>query len=70
VLCYENKLQPTVDCCLLATVCLDQGSPNYGPRARCGPRSHFANDEKIIHSTYEKIVDLVEYNISRNKHIG
>jgi len=25
-----------------------QGSPNYGPRAKCGPRSHFVNDEKII----------------------
>jgi len=22
-------------------------STNYGPRARCGPRSHFVNDEKI-----------------------
>ena len=29
-----------------------------------GPRSHFVNDEKIIHSTYEKLVDLVEYNIA------
>jgi len=49
-----------------------QGSPNYGPRARCGPRSYFVNDEKIIYSTYEKIFDLVEYNISRNgkNHIG
>jgi len=27
-------------------------------------RSHFANDEKIIYNTYEKIFDLVEYNTS------
>ena len=48
---------------------LKQGSPNYGPRARCGPRSHFVNDEKIIYSTYEEFVDLVEYNIFHNNHI-
>jgi len=35
-----------------------------------GPRSHFVNDEKIIYTTYEKIFDLVEYNISRNNHIA
>ena len=49
---------------------LNQGSLNYGQRARCGPRSYFVNDEKIICSTYEKFVDLVEYNISRNNHIA
>jgi len=26
-----------------------QGSPNYGLRAKCGPRSYFVNDEKIIY---------------------
>ena len=25
-----------------------QGSPNYSPRAKCGSRSHFVNDENII----------------------
>ena len=35
-----------------------------------GPWNHFVNDEKIIYSTYEKFVDLVEYNISRNNHIA
>jgi len=40
------------------------GSPNNGPR------SHFVNDEKMIYSTYEKFVDLVEYNIFRNDHIA
>ena len=56
---------------------LNQGSPNYGPQARCGreaissgPRSHFANDEKITYSTYENFVDLVEYNISHNNHFA
>jgi len=49
---------------------LDQGSLNYGSRARCGPRSHFVNNEKIIYSTYDKFVDLVEYDISRNDHIA
>jgi len=34
-----------------------------------GPRSHFVNDERIIHSTYEKFVNLVEYNISSKNHI-
>jgi len=34
-----------------------------------GPRSHFVNDENIIYSTYEKCVDLVEYNIFRNNQI-
>ena len=43
---------------------LDQGSLNYGPR------SHFVNNEKIIYSTYDKFVDLVEYDISRNDHIA
>jgi len=27
---------------------LAQWPPNYGPWAKCGPRSHFVNDEKII----------------------
>jgi len=35
-----------------------------------GPRRHFVNDEKIIYSTYEEFVDLVEYDISRNNHIA
>jgi len=35
-----------------------------------GPRSQFVNDGKTIYSTYEKIVNLVEYNISRNNHIA
>jgi len=46
------------------THCLRQGSPNYGPR------SHFANDEKITYSTYEKFINLIEYNISRNNHFA
>jgi len=25
---------------------LAQGSPNYGPRAKCGPRSHFIRPAK------------------------
>jgi len=32
------------------------------------PRKHFATDEKI-YCIYEKLVDLVKYNISRNRHI-
>jgi len=51
------------------TINIKQGSPNYGPRARCILRSHFVNDEKIIYRTYESFVDLVEYNISCNNHI-
>jgi len=39
------------------------------------PRSHFVNDEKnnvekkTAKCAYDKFVDLVEYNISRNNHI-
>jgi len=35
-----------------------------------GRRSHFVNNEKIICSTYEKFVNLVEYNISCKNHIA
>jgi len=41
---------------------LGQGSPNYGPRAKSGPRRHFANKEKQYNK--EKFVDLAECNIS------
>jgi len=27
---------------------LDQGSPNYGPGATCGPRSHFIRPAKLF----------------------
>jgi len=56
---------------------LKQGSPNYGPRARCGPRSHFIWPAKPfcqwwknnIQSVWE-ICYLVEYKISRNNDIA
>jgi len=35
-----------------------------------GPRSHFANDEKIIYRTYKNFFHLVEYNIYRNNLIA
>jgi len=28
---------------------LDQGSPNYGPRAKSGPSRDFVNNEKMIY---------------------
>jgi len=53
---------------MLFTISLWQGlqTTSRGPDAgretiSSGLRSHFVNDEKIIHSTYEKFVDLVEY---------
>ena len=33
-------------------------------------RSHFVNDEKYYAVFKDKIVDSVEYNISRNNHIA
>jgi len=43
-----------------------KGPPNYGPKAKTDPRSYFVNNENI----YEKLVDFIEYNISRNNHIA
>jgi len=37
---------------------IEQGSPNYGPRAKSGPRRHFANEEKQYNKG--KFVDLAE----------
>jgi len=28
---------------------LNHGSPNYGPRAKSGPRRRFVNNEKIVY---------------------
>ena len=47
-------------------VWLRQGSPNYGPGTKCGPRKSFCYWWKNI---YEKLVGLVECNISQNNHI-
>jgi len=44
---------------------LVQGSPNYVPEAKSGPRSHFVNEKNVC----EKFVDLVKCNIIRNNHI-
>ena len=49
---------------LVTPLPLITGSPNYGSRAKSGPRKHFVNDEKIIHCICEKVIELVEYNIS------
>jgi len=46
---------------------LEQGFPNYGPRAKSGPRRHFVNNEK--QNIYEKLVDLVKCDIFWNNHI-
>jgi len=53
---------------------IEQGSPNYGRRAKSGsrnyfirPQIHFVHNEKIIY--IRKCIDLVECNISRNNRI-
>jgi len=46
---------------------LPQGPPNYDPRAKSSPQRHFVNNEKVI--SLQELVDLVECNISRSKHI-
>jgi len=33
---------------------LAQGSPNYGPRAKCGPRSHFIRPAKPFCQWWKK----------------
>ena len=45
---------------------LGQRSPNHGPRAKSGLQRLFVNNELIF---YEKLVDLVECNITRNNHV-
>jgi len=64
VVCPKEKVTvPKRPQIKLGTVDLDQGSPNYGLRR------YFVNNEKVIHSIYEKLLDFVERDIFRNNHI-
>jgi len=50
----ENQISFPKDQNLWKTLPLLQGSPNYGPRAKCGPRSHFIRPAKPFCQWWKK----------------